>query len=237
MAKHVEAIINAVGNRPGVICIGDDVAFKGHPMIAPERWDQDIGPYYKTVCDMMIDAGIVPLMHTDGDITDIIPAFQHAGIRGVQGWEGGADPQYINDNFPDFYVIGFGDVGQVLPFGTPEQIDAHVKGLMDALKENPAEKRVALDDGHRTALPAQRQRRGEPRASAPDHDCVHGAADHGAPPPSPPCSPPPIRPTTSSLPGPCLVMRSSGTPVSRATSCMIRKVQKPPWHLPMPARV
>jgi hypothetical protein len=136
MAKNVEAIIDAVGNAPGVICIGDDVAFKGHPMIAPDRWEQDIGPYYKTVCDMMRDAGIVPLMHTDGDITDIVPAFQRVGIRGVQGWEGGADPQYINDHFPDFYVIGFGDVGEVLPFGTPDQIDAHVKKLMDALKEN-----------------------------------------------------------------------------------------------------
>jgi uroporphyrinogen-III decarboxylase len=136
MAKHIEGIINAVGNRTGVICIGDDVAFKGRTMISPERWEEDIGPYYKTVCDMMNDAGIIPLMHTDGDITDLVPAFQRVGIRGVQGWEGGADPQFINDHFPDFYVIGFGDVGQVLPFGTPEQIDAHVKGLMNALKEN-----------------------------------------------------------------------------------------------------
>jgi uroporphyrinogen-III decarboxylase len=27
-------------------------------------------------------------------------------------------------------------VGDVLPFGTPKEIDAHVKSLMDALKEN-----------------------------------------------------------------------------------------------------
>ena len=45
-------------------------------------------------------------------------------------------PYYINDIFPDFIVVGFGDVHEILPFGTPEQIDAHVKNLMDALKDN-----------------------------------------------------------------------------------------------------
>ena len=35
-----------------------------------------------------------------------------------------------------FVVIGFGDVSDVLPFGTTQQIEIHVKTLMDALKEN-----------------------------------------------------------------------------------------------------
>jgi hypothetical protein len=136
MGTVIEKTIEATGGRAKVICIGDDVAFKGSPMISPERWETDIGPYYKKACTMMRDAGIIPLMHTDGDITRLLPAFQRVGLAGVQGWEGGMDPVFVNEHFPDFGVIGFGDVGQVLPFGTPAQIDAHVKGLMAALKQN-----------------------------------------------------------------------------------------------------
>lgn len=136
MCTVIEKTIEAIGGRPKVICIGDDVAFKGAPMISPERWETDIGPYYKKVCSMMRDAGIVPLMHTDGNITTLLPAFQRVGLAGVQGWEGGMDPGYVNEHFPDFGVIGFGDVGEILPFGSKDQIDQHVKGLMDALKAN-----------------------------------------------------------------------------------------------------
>jgi hypothetical protein len=136
MIANVEALINTTGNRAKVVNLLDDVAFKGRTMISVERWDQDLGPYYKKVCSMIHDAGMIAQLHTDGDITELIPSFQKVGFQGVQGWEGGANPQYINDYFPDFVVIGFGDVGEVLPFGTPDQIDTHVKGLMDALKEN-----------------------------------------------------------------------------------------------------
>ena len=74
------------------------------------------------------------MIHSGWDI--LIPSIIKAGFRGLQGWEGGCDPFYINDHFPDFVVIGFGDVSQILPFGTAEQIDVHVRELMNALKEN-----------------------------------------------------------------------------------------------------
>lgn len=136
MLTTVEKVIETTKGQAKMICIGDDVAFKGRPMISPERWEQDIGPYYKKYAQMCKEVDIVPLMHTDGDITTLVPAFQNVGIRGVQGWEGGADPVYINEHYPDFVVIGFGDVSRVLPFGSPDEIDQHVKSLMDVLKAN-----------------------------------------------------------------------------------------------------
>lgn len=133
---NIEGLINASKGRVNIVNILDDVAFKGRPMISPERWERDFLPYYKEINAILDDAGIISQVHTDGDITTMIPLFQKAGFRGLQGWEGGCDPQYINDNFPDFVVVGFGDVSDILPFGTPEQVDAHVKDLMNALKEN-----------------------------------------------------------------------------------------------------
>jgi len=133
---NIEGLIDATGGRGKVVNILDDVAFKGRPMIPPDRWDQDFLPYYKEINSIISDAGMIPQIHTDGDPTEMIPSFQKAGFQGLQGWEGGCDPYYINNNFPDFVVIGFGDVSGVLPFGTPDQVKDHVKELMNALKDN-----------------------------------------------------------------------------------------------------
>lgn len=136
MIANVQGLIDATGGRAGIVNFLDDVAFKGHSMIPPDRWESDFGSYYQTACSMISDAGMVPQLHSDGDITCLIPSFQKMGFRGLQGWEGGCNPVYINDHFPDFVVVGFGDVSETLPFGTKTQIYAHVKSLMDTFKEN-----------------------------------------------------------------------------------------------------
>ncbi|MFX0136544.1 MAG: uroporphyrinogen decarboxylase family protein, partial [Candidatus Hodarchaeota archaeon] len=114
----------------------DDVAFKGRPMISKERWEQDFLPFYKDLISLILDANLIPQIHTDGDPTELIPSFKKAGFRGLQGWEGGADPQYINDKFPDFVIIGFGDVSHILPYGNQEQVKIHVKELIKIFKNN-----------------------------------------------------------------------------------------------------
>ncbi|MCK4380606.1 MAG: hypothetical protein KAW51_05650 [Candidatus Lokiarchaeota archaeon] len=133
---NIEGLINATGDRGKVIALLDDVAFKGRSMISKERWNQDFLPRYKEILSIIYDAKLIPIIHTDGDPTELILSFQSAGFRGLQGWEGGADPQYINDNFPNFVIIGFGDVSHVLPFGDQEQVEEHIKSLIRIFKEN-----------------------------------------------------------------------------------------------------
>lgn len=133
---RVQAIIDATGSLAGVLNINDDIAFKGRSMISPERWKEDIGKYYKEICSVIAETGMKTTMHTDGDATEMVPILKEIGFSGIQGWEGGADPFFMNENHPDFVTIGFGDVSHIIPFGTKEEIFNHVKELMDALKEN-----------------------------------------------------------------------------------------------------
>ncbi|MFX0034050.1 MAG: uroporphyrinogen decarboxylase family protein [Candidatus Hermodarchaeota archaeon] len=133
---NIEGLIDATGERGKVVTILDDVAFKGRSMISKDRWNQDFLPYYKEINSIIRDSNMIPQIHTDGDPTELISSFQQAGFQGLQGWEGGADPKYINDNFPDFVIIGFGDVSYILPYGNKEQVESHVKELMNILKEN-----------------------------------------------------------------------------------------------------
>lgn len=136
MIGKIEAIIEATGGRAGIINILDDVAYKGNPMLSPQRFEEDFGEYYTKACKMIRDEGMIAQIHTDGDVTELIPSFQKVGFQGLQGWEGGVDPNDTVKNYPDFVAIGFGDVSYIIPHGTREEIEEHVKELMDALKEN-----------------------------------------------------------------------------------------------------
>ena len=133
---NLEGLINATGKRGKVITLLDDVAYKGRLMISPERWEQDFMPHYKNINSIISDADMISQIHTDGDATELIPSLIKAGFRGLQGFEGGCDPTQINERYPDFVIIGFGDVSYTLPYGTSDQIELHVKELFDILKEN-----------------------------------------------------------------------------------------------------
>lgn len=132
---NVEKIIEATGGKFAIINLLDDVAFKGSPMISPERWAQDLLPYYKEICGMIRDAGMHAIIHSDGDVTTLVPYLKQAGFEGLQGWEGGASPAIIREKHPDFVTIGWGDVGQI-PFWNKAEIEQHAKSILDALKEN-----------------------------------------------------------------------------------------------------
>ncbi len=133
---NIEGLIDATGERGKIITLLDDVAFKGRSMISKDRWNQDFLPYYKEINSIILDSNMIPQIHTDGDPTELISSFQEAGFQGLQGWEGGADAKFIYDNFPDFVIVGFGDVSYILPYGNKEQVENHVKELMNILKEN-----------------------------------------------------------------------------------------------------
>jgi hypothetical protein len=134
--QNIESFINSYGDNDNVITILDDFAYKSGPMISPERWEKDFLPHYKKINNLISKAGMIPQIHSDGDPTVLIPLLRKAGFRGLQGWEGGSDPKYINEHFPDFVVIGFGDVSEILPFGSKQQVTNHVRNLIDIFKEN-----------------------------------------------------------------------------------------------------
>ncbi|GAB4319160.1 MAG: hypothetical protein Kow0069_22630 [Promethearchaeota archaeon] len=133
---NVEGVVRATGSKLGIITILDDVAFKGRPMISPTRFESDFVPAYQEITQVARDAGLHVMLHSDGDVTSLVPQLVAAGFEGVQGWEGGADPAVVASKYPNFVVVGFGDVSDVLPFGTPADVEAHVKHLMDCLKPN-----------------------------------------------------------------------------------------------------
>ncbi len=106
---NLRGLVNATGKRGKVINILDDVAYKDRSMISPKRWETDFMPYYKEINSLISDANMISQIHTDGDATELISSFKKAGFQGLQGFEGGCDPYYINEQHPDFVIVGFGN--------------------------------------------------------------------------------------------------------------------------------
>jgi len=132
---QMEKLVEATGSEIGIVCILDDIAFKGRLMIKPEEFYEYFGYEYEKIVKIAKDAGLHVILHSDGNVSDVIPYLKKIGFEGLQGWEGGADPKYIAENYPDFIVIGFGDVSEILPFGSKEQIINHAKNLIDTFRE------------------------------------------------------------------------------------------------------
>jgi hypothetical protein len=126
----------AVGGSPGILNVLDDIAFKGRAMVNPTTWRELVGVHYEQVTQLMRDYHVYAQIHSDGDMTELIPHLIDIGFEGLQGWEIGAgmDPAYCKKTWPRFVINGFLDQSQVLPFDTEEQVRAHVRKIAAVLK-------------------------------------------------------------------------------------------------------
>jgi len=131
---RVQSIIDATGSRAGVLNINDDIAFKGRSMISPERWEQDIGIYYKEICSIISDAGMKTTMHTDGDITTLLDFIVESGFDALQCLELPlVDPRYVKKKVGDkLCLIGNIDTKHILVEASKEEVEEAVK---DAIKD------------------------------------------------------------------------------------------------------
>ncbi|HMF31997.1 MAG TPA: uroporphyrinogen decarboxylase family protein [Candidatus Lokiarchaeia archaeon] len=125
-----------VGGSPGILNVLDDIAFKGRAMIRPSLWRELVAPYYEPVTALIHEYHVHAQLHSDGDMTEMIPHLIDVGFEGLQGWEIGAgmDPVYCKQTWPQFVINGFLDQSQVLPFDTEEQVREHVRTIAAILK-------------------------------------------------------------------------------------------------------
>ncbi len=125
-----------VGGSPGILNVLDDIAFKGRAMVNPTVWRELVGVQYERVTQLMREYHVHAQLHSDGDMTEMIPHLIDVGFEGLQGWEIGAgmDPTHCKKTWPRFVINGFLDQSQVLPFDTEEKVRAHVRKIAAVLK-------------------------------------------------------------------------------------------------------
>ncbi|HCV24464.1 MAG TPA: uroporphyrinogen decarboxylase family protein [Candidatus Latescibacteria bacterium] len=141
MGRWVDACISRIGlfhEAVGDYCFGwgvgsDDAGTQRGELISPDLFTEMIKPHYRRLCDWVhANTDWKTCLHSCGSIYHFIPEWIDAGIdilNPVQISAANMEPERLMSEFGGKIVFWGGgcDTQNVLPHGTPDQVEAHVR--------------------------------------------------------------------------------------------------------------
>jgi uroporphyrinogen-III decarboxylase len=118
-----------------IIKTGDDLGQKDRALLSPQKYKEFFFPNLKARCDLAHKYDAVVFMHSCGFIEEFLQTFLEAGLDGLQSLEvaAGNDLERIRPQVRDkMALVGGIDSSRVLTFGTPKDVDDHVRTQIHA---------------------------------------------------------------------------------------------------------
>lgn len=138
LAANMGVVRNAIRAGAEVIVLGDDYAHNHGPMMSPAIFESFIAPRLRRMVALIRDEGAFCIKHSDGNLYPILEAIVATGphainpIEPVAGMELARVKALVGDRV---CLTGNIDCGQLLPHGTPEEVQAAVQqAIADAAK-------------------------------------------------------------------------------------------------------
>lgn len=135
----IEPYYQAIGPYIDLTTSGDDFGMQTGPFIAPAAFRELIAPFFSE--RIALTRSLTPAYfwhHTCGSVYDLIPDLLSCGVQILNPIQPGAykmEPERLKTSFGSRVTFHGGfDTQEVLPHGTPEQIEAEVIRVMHALK-------------------------------------------------------------------------------------------------------
>lgn len=91
------------------IYLGEDMAFKNGPMLAPDMARELLMPNYRRIVDCVRECGVRHIIvDSDGDVSMLVPMLLEAGVTGILPLErtGTCHPVELRRRFPRLQMIG-----------------------------------------------------------------------------------------------------------------------------------
>ncbi|MHA1519828.1 MAG: uroporphyrinogen decarboxylase family protein [Promethearchaeota archaeon] len=113
-----------------IISTGDDLGQKQRALISPKIYEEFFYPALKSRCDLAHKNDAVIFMHSCGFIEEFLDLMLRAGLDGLQSLEvpAGNDLARIRAKVRDkMCLIGGIDSSRIMTFGTPDEVEDHVK--------------------------------------------------------------------------------------------------------------
>ena len=135
LAYNLRQLDLELAARPGQTqkMFGDDLGTQNALPISPAKWRKYLKPCYQALYDRCHAAGPTVYMHTDGCIYEIIPDLIECGVNVI-------NPQVRANGLDNLARVAKGKVcididldRQLFPFATPQQIDDHVREVVEVL--------------------------------------------------------------------------------------------------------
>jgi uroporphyrinogen decarboxylase len=131
--SNLEKFLPAVRDYIQIIQMGDDLGTQQAAQISPKTYREIFKPRHKAIYDYIRkNSNVHIFLHSCGSISELLPDLIDIGveiINPVQTSANGMEPEWLKKEFgKDITFWGGGcDTQQVLPYGTPQEIDQHVK--------------------------------------------------------------------------------------------------------------
>jgi uroporphyrinogen decarboxylase len=116
----------------------DDYGMQTSMLIAPELWRRLIKPRLARILAVYRNSGLPVIHHSCGNITEIIPDLIEIGVNVLNPVQPKAlDLEALSENYGS-RITFFGGIcnQEILPLGTPEQIDRNVREVTALLGKN-----------------------------------------------------------------------------------------------------
>jgi len=115
--------------RLGAVFMSDDLAYTEGLLASPKVYKEFVFPWYKKIGEVLANAGLPFIFHSDGNITDVLGDLADCGVKGIHPIEPLAmDINHIKKRFGDrFCVFGNIDLEHTLTMGTTEDVEEMVK--------------------------------------------------------------------------------------------------------------
>jgi len=93
---------------PDFMTFAEDMSYNHGPMLSKELFDEFCAPYYRRVVPALAERGILPMVDSDCDVTELIPWLEAVGVRGILPLErtAGVDVSRIRREHPRWRMIG-----------------------------------------------------------------------------------------------------------------------------------
>ncbi|GAB4326126.1 MAG: hypothetical protein Kow0069_32430 [Promethearchaeota archaeon] len=114
--------------------VSDDMGQAGRPMISPRTYRRHFLRPFKRFCRAVHRFGGKVMMHSCGNVTELVPMLVEAGLDALHPWEptAGMDVFEGKKRWGDRLAIVGNVPLELLSRGTPAQVDAHVRELVAA---------------------------------------------------------------------------------------------------------
>ncbi|MBU1183469.1 MAG: uroporphyrinogen decarboxylase family protein, partial [Proteobacteria bacterium] len=103
-------------------------------LIAPKHFMEFVNPYNRKLVDRAHELGLKVVRHSDGNIWSIMDIIIESGYDGLNPLEPQADMDLkkVKDKYGNkICLLGNIDCKELLPFGTPGQVEAAVKNAIE----------------------------------------------------------------------------------------------------------
>jgi len=117
-----------------VLVIEDDIANTKTTLISPKHFCEFVNPYNRRLVDRAHELGLKVVRHSDGNLWKLLDTLLESGYDGLNPLEPQAGmtlervKAYCGDRL---CLLGNIDCAELLPHGTPEQVDAAVRQAIE----------------------------------------------------------------------------------------------------------